>query len=196
MTFSDPSVSDLLNREFVCAWINSQPALPASRFGVIPRESMEWRRYYPQGTGANNVTMFFCTSDGRVLHHLEGFWAPVLFVRETHYVLRARDRLTVRGREVPENVAIEGMREMHRQAIAEYRSEAGSWGDGIRKDVDPENLRPIPPPDDDRDRRRPVPVPNPAIALLIRFHEIEIANPLRRVEQALSERIPAINTGG
>jgi hypothetical protein len=196
VTFSDPAVREILNREFICAWANSNPELPSSNFGIIPPEGMEWRRNFPQGTGNTNVTLFFCTSDGRVLHHMEGCWGPTAFVREAGYVLAARDRLTVGGREVPENTAREGIREMHRQAIADYRDEM-SWGGREPWDWPrPEPRSPVrPPPDEDR-RRRPVPSVNGVLDPLIRFHESEIANPLRRVEEALRLRLPVVQTGG
>lgn len=187
-------MSALLGREFICAWVNTRPELPATHFGIIPPDAMDWRRNFPQGTGNTNVTMFFCSSDGRVLSHLEGFWAPAAFVREARYVLQARDRLTVRGVEVPENAALEGVRDMHRQAIADYRYEGGlGWREPGESPV-PMHERPRPPWDEEG-RRRPHPIDN-AFLQLIRFHEFELSNPLRRVDGALTERLPIIQTGG
>ncbi|MBI5365540.1 MAG: hypothetical protein HZA54_00770 [Planctomycetes bacterium] len=222
MTFSDPAVYAWLARDFVCAWVNSRPEVPAQHFRRLDEEKLRgWQRLYPQGTGAASVTMYFSTTDGRVLSHLEGFWAPGVFLREMHWVTAMRDRLTAGGIGVPEDVARAGVAEMHRRAIDVWRREVGFWGEGgggagrrapedaeRERDADRKPVRPQPNPPPQPDPlpqpqpwpeprpMPPLPTPGGWVGALVRFHEAELARPLLPIEQAMAERVPPAPPGG
>ncbi len=167
MTFSDDRVVDLLNREFVCAWTNTRPDLPPSSFSIIPdRQLWRWSDNFAQGTGANNVGLLFCTSNGWVLHEMQGFFAPEAFLEELRFVLDARNELTRRSVQVAFDDAARGMRERHRIEIASLQA---------RLSRDSGSHRPW------SGRRRPA-VQQNEISLRIGFHRVGLAQPLRRVE--------------
>jgi len=84
-TLGDLDVTIELSRHFVVVW---QDLLPASWYGSgeLIRPSLERQpadtRPYREGRGQGTVRSFFATSDGRLVHTLEGFWGPERFLRE------------------------------------------------------------------------------------------------------------------
>lgn len=173
MTFSDSRVIDALNRDFVCAWTNTRPDISPSSFPVIdPRTLQNWQGGFAQGTGANNVGLLYCTSDGWVLHEMRGFFAPEAFLEELRFVVSARDELTRGGAQVRFDDASRGMRERHQLQIASLQGRTGWEG-----------------------RRRPSPQDS-EFALRVRFHQVGLSQPLRRVENVRPEIEQVAHTRG
>lgn len=88
MTFSDPSVQDLLARSFVCVKVNLVPSL---KLGRAAHHSEELLAQFPEGGGGGNVRSIFCTRDGRIVSEVKGFWGPERYTSEVVQTLSVID---------------------------------------------------------------------------------------------------------
>ena len=183
MTFSDDRVVGALNGDFVCAWTNIRPDLHPSSFGIIPPPQLhDWEHNFAQGTGATNVGLLFCTSDGWVLHEMRGYFGPQAFMEELKFVLDARDSLTRNGTAVASDVAEAGMRERHQAAIRSLEERLASQQNTWSREDEPA-------------RRKPHAQAN-ELQLRIQFHRTGLDQPLRRVEDVRPEIEKAALRGG
>ena len=92
VTFSDAAVERILDEHFDLYWTNQLPELfrdpnaPPRRY---PESQME---QFPEGGGGGNVRVFVCTPDGRVVHHLRGYWSPATLLDELEFARALIDR--------------------------------------------------------------------------------------------------------
>ena len=127
MTFADLDVVDDLNQHFVLLWENpldleSYAALHQFvEEGPAKRYTDEEVSGYAEGKGAESARTYFCTPDGRIVHHLAGYWkgpryrAEAKFARELigeftggleeQQMEKVRRRLTERGQQFPESAS-------------------------------------------------------------------------------------------
>lgn len=172
MTLSDDRVIEALNRDFVCAWTNSRPDVPPTTFPVLPPHTLrDWEKNFAPGTGANNVGLLFCSSNGWVLMELRGFLTPDGFLEELRFVLAARDEITRGSPTVTFDRAAQGMRERHQAAILSLQ-------------------------DRESRGRRPVRPRDLELALRIGHHQAGMREPLRRVESVHPEVARAARNRG
>lgn len=93
VTFADLSVIDDLKQHFVLLWHNQSVDAFAME-GVQQKYTPEQVKAYPEGGGGGNVRTYFCTSDGKVLYYLQGFWRDERYRAEADFArkLDARAR--------------------------------------------------------------------------------------------------------
>lgn len=85
MTLANPKVTQLLEKNFVCAWKNIQGTDYA---GTSNKHFPEYAATEVETcAGHNNVQMFFMTADGRVLNCLPGFWDSEAFLSEAQLAI-------------------------------------------------------------------------------------------------------------
>src|SRR5438094_9323727 len=92
VTFAELDVVAHLRENFVTVWHNQTPDRP----GLFPAQDFspaEERNRYPEGGGGNNVQTYFCTPDGKLIYHLEGYWGCNRYVREAFYAKALASRL-------------------------------------------------------------------------------------------------------
>jgi len=90
VTFADDKVVDLLNAKFVLLWNNHQPDLGGGDARQQPAFTKEELELYPEGGGGGNVRTYFCLSDGRIVHYVEGWFRPERFLEEAEFALTLR----------------------------------------------------------------------------------------------------------
>jgi hypothetical protein len=88
-TFDDLELVDYLNQNFVLVWHNS---MHTDRFSVfdnperyVPTYTADQVSSYAEGRGHEWTHTYFCTPDGRVTHHLAGFWKPQRYLAEARF---------------------------------------------------------------------------------------------------------------
>ena len=86
MLFSDPDLARALNENFVCAWINRQPAVVFPD-GLYDGQSAQ---DLPPGTGDRNIAFIFAEPSGRVLNAVPGYLDRRQFESEMNIALRLR----------------------------------------------------------------------------------------------------------
>jgi hypothetical protein len=88
-TFVDLDLVDYLNQNFVLVWHNSLHMDRYSFFDdpsrFVPSFSADQVSTYAEGRGHEWMHTYFCTSDGRVTHHLAGFWKPQRYLAEARF---------------------------------------------------------------------------------------------------------------
>ena len=77
VTFSDKRVADLVNKEFVAAWVNRGPGFRNQEFWTEQRIFSSDLEAYP----TKNICTFFLTPDGRVFHYVAGSYSPDVFLK-------------------------------------------------------------------------------------------------------------------
>jgi len=86
VTFSDGKVAELVNANFVAAWLNRGPGFHNEDYGSEQRIFQSSMEAYP----TKNICTFFLTPQGRVFHYVAGYFAPELFRSELEAALRLR----------------------------------------------------------------------------------------------------------
>jgi hypothetical protein len=77
VTFSDKRVADVVNRDFVAAWVNRGPGFRNMDFWSETRIFNQDLEAYP----TKNICTFFLTPDGRVFHYVAGSYSPETFLK-------------------------------------------------------------------------------------------------------------------
>ena len=70
VTFSDASVSRILNDNFICTWVNREPGFHNCDL-TAERMISEYESF-----ATKNFCTFFATPDRDVLHYASGFFKP------------------------------------------------------------------------------------------------------------------------
>jgi len=86
VTFSDERVIERVNRDFVGVWKNIRPSQPFGDGDFLGMDAAQFAKQLPNGTAPQNVTTFFCTSEGEVLHALPGYWKSDEFAQELSFI--------------------------------------------------------------------------------------------------------------
>ena len=71
-------------RSFVCVKVNIVPGL---LLGGASHHSEELLAQFPEGGGGGNVRSLFCTTDGRIVSEVKGFWGPERYTFEAEQAL-------------------------------------------------------------------------------------------------------------
>jgi hypothetical protein len=86
-TFSDERVIEETNRRFVGVWKNIRPE-PGFGDGLYPATyGRDLAAQLANGTAPNNVASLFCTSDGILLHVVEGYWRATDYLKEVEFAV-------------------------------------------------------------------------------------------------------------
>ncbi len=86
MTFSDPHVRKLLNKRFVCAWINTQGDSNAgASFAHGPKEPAGGCL---RGNGEHNIQLIVMTPKGKIFHVISGFISPKELREQLSFALK------------------------------------------------------------------------------------------------------------
>ena len=91
VTFSDAEVKAFVGRNFDLYWTNQLPELFRDTSVPPKRYSDDQMAQFPEGGGGGNVRVFICTPDGRVVHHLRGYWKPERLREELEFALALVD---------------------------------------------------------------------------------------------------------
>lgn len=87
VTFSNAEVTKLLDDHFDLYWTNQLPELFRDPKAPPKRYPEAQMAQFPEGGGGGNVRVFVCTRDGRIVHHLRGYWSPERLLDELRFAL-------------------------------------------------------------------------------------------------------------
>jgi hypothetical protein len=105
-TFTDLELVDHLNRNFVAVWHDQASHLGHEMFDFLgerlapPQFSAAQVAAYAEGRGAEILHSYFCTSGGRVVFGLQGFWDTAAYRAEVDFA----QQLVSQTRDVPEDL--------------------------------------------------------------------------------------------
>ena len=96
VTFSQPTVAGFMNANFVSTWKNIQPR---PKFPPEKTQSPRIRKLVMErpGTGPTNICAYIATADGKILHVIQGYAGPELFLRELRFGMEAARELKARS---------------------------------------------------------------------------------------------------
>ena len=117
MTFSDRTIAETVNRNFVAAWFNRGPGFHNEDYSTekwIFRGAME---AYP----TKNICTFFLAPDRRVFHYVAGTFSPEVFRGELDTALRIR-RAAFDDRMKQKPGAVDLLRKIHEEAADRLKS--------------------------------------------------------------------------
>jgi hypothetical protein len=118
VTFSDPKVAEVVNKNFVPAWFNRSPGFCNSDFTTeksIFENSAE-------AFLTKNICTFVLAPDGRVFHYVAGYVSPELFQRFLEDALALR-RAGFDGKMKPRPGGLDVMKRLHADLGARFQGE-------------------------------------------------------------------------
>lgn len=77
MTFSDRRVADVVNRDFVAAWVDRGPGFKNTEFHTERWIFQSDLEAYP----TKNICTFFLSPEGKVFYYVAGSYAPEVFLK-------------------------------------------------------------------------------------------------------------------
>src|SRR5262245_26883453 len=126
VTFSEASVSRVLNEYFICTWVNREPGFHNCDL-TAERMITEYDMF-----ATKNFCTFFATPDLDVLHYASGFYKPEPYLREVRFV-RELQKAVLDGRNRYMEDALPEFRDLHVQHAHAHDLEAGEQQDALRQ---------------------------------------------------------------
>jgi hypothetical protein len=135
VTFADPAVKKLLQKEFVCAWVNLEgEAIAGSSFAHEPGTPAG---QCVRGNGEHNIQLLTMTPEGKVFHVLAGYVAPRELVEELRLALSIFGSLDDEVRTSPEDRVVAA----HKDFLAEHDKRASDAPEGLETLLDMQHSR-------------------------------------------------------